>query len=102
MPDAGLRPALRQTAHGVSLSVKLTPRAGADEIVGLDGEALKIRIKAPPVEGRANEALLAFLARRLGVPRAAVELVSGAGDRRKVVRVSGLALADVEAALQKK
>jgi len=86
---------IRTTSQGVSITLTVIPRSGRDEIVGLEGDAIKIRLKAPPVEGRANEALLAFLAKRLVVPRAALELVSGATGRHKVVRVTGLTAEDV-------
>jgi hypothetical protein len=59
-------------------------------VVGLYGEALKVRLRAPPVGGKANEALRAFLANRLGVPVGAVEILSGHTSRRKVVRVAGV------------
>jgi uncharacterized protein (TIGR00251 family) len=82
--------AIRAAANGVSLTLTIAPRSGRDEIVGLAGDALKIRLKAPPVEGRANEALLDFLAKRLALPRSALAISAGATGRRKVVQVSGL------------
>jgi uncharacterized protein YggU (UPF0235/DUF167 family) len=61
-------------------------------LAGLHGEALKVRLTAAPVDGAANEALVRFLAERLGVPRSAVSLVSGTGGRLKVVEVAGVGL----------
>jgi len=58
--------------------------------MGLHGDALRIRLSAPPVDGAANEALIRYLAERLGLPRSAVELVSGASGRRKVLRIGGV------------
>jgi uncharacterized protein (TIGR00251 family) len=65
------------------------PGAKKTELAGLHGETLKIRLAAPPVDGKANGCLIAFLAEFLNVPRAQVELLSGAGSRQKRVRVRG-------------
>jgi uncharacterized protein (TIGR00251 family) len=78
------------TRSGVRLRLHIQPRALSTAIVGLHGDALKIRLAAPPVDGAANEALIRFLAERLGVPRAAVELEGGATSRAKVVHVAGV------------
>lgn len=66
------------------------PRAARNGVVGIQGDAVKVRLTAPPVEGKANLALVRFLAEQLGVSRNAVELTAGAGSRRKTVRVTGL------------
>jgi uncharacterized protein (TIGR00251 family) len=66
------------------------PRASRTEIAGRHGDAIRIRVAAPPVDGAANEAIVRFLADRLVVPRAAVQLERGAGGRSKVVSVAGL------------
>jgi len=75
---------------GVVFTVRVVPRASKNEIVGFHGDALKVRLAAPPVEGRANEALIAFLAHRLGVRKSQVEIVAGATSRQKIIRVIGL------------
>jgi len=80
----------------VTFPVQVVPRASKDEIAGIHGDALKVRLTAPPVEGRANEALIAFLAQRLGVRKSQVEIVAGATSRRKMVRVTGLSPQEVE------
>lgn len=81
---------VRQDASGsLTLRLHIQPGARKTEIVGLHGEALKIRLAAPPVDGQANAALIAFLAGELGVPKAQVELVGGASSRGKLLRVSG-------------
>lgn len=67
------------------------PRARQTEIVGWHGEAIKVRVAAPPADGAANEEVLRFLAERLGLPRSQVLLESGPASRRKRVRVTGLA-----------
>ena len=71
----------------VTLSLHIQPGARKTEVMGLHGEALKIRLAAPPVDGKANEALLAFLAKTLGLPRARVTLKSGQTSRAKVVEI---------------
>ncbi len=86
-------------ADGVTLIVQVVPRASRDAVQGLHGDALKIRLRAPPVDGKANAALAAFLAETLGVPERQVTLVGGLAGRRKRVRVSGLDAAAVRARL---
>jgi hypothetical protein len=73
-----------------TLELKVIPHARRDEVAGWLGEALKVKVRAPAVEGRANEALLEFLAERLSVPRRAVAVVHGDRSRRKLVRIDGL------------
>ncbi len=83
-----------QESHGsVVLPIKVTPRANKSEIVGLEGDAIKVRLKAPPVDGKANEALVRFIAEVFAVPRASVEIVSGLTARRKLVSVRGVSAA---------
>ena len=78
----------------IVLSIHVQPRASRTEVAGLHGDALKIRLAAPPVDGAANDECVRFLARALGVGRAAVEILSGQTSRRKVVRVEGVTAAD--------
>jgi uncharacterized protein len=82
---------LRAQPDGTLLSVKLQPRASADEIVPYDGTGaeLRIRVTAPPVEAAANEALIQLLADRLDCSRRCVELVRGHKSRHKVVKLHG-------------
>jgi uncharacterized protein (TIGR00251 family) len=84
------------TEGGVTFAVRVVPRASRNEIVGVHGDALKIRVTAPPIEGRANEALISFLAQWLGVRKSQVEIVAGATSRRKMILVVGLPLQEVE------
>ena len=86
---------ITEAEAGVAFAVRVVPRASRNEIVGVHGDALKVRLTAPPVEGRANEALIAFLAQRLGVRKSQVEIVAGATSRHKVIRVSGLSAQEV-------
>jgi uncharacterized protein (TIGR00251 family) len=83
------------TSSGVRIAIQVQPRASRTELAGLHGEALKVRLAAPPVDGAANEALIRFLAETLHVPRTAVTISSGLSGRRKHVLVSGLGLAEV-------
>ncbi|MDP2793065.1 MAG: DUF167 family protein [Sulfurisoma sp.] len=80
---------IKATKDGVVLALHIQPGAKKTEIVGLHGEALKIRLAAPPVDGKANDCLLAFLADRLGVAGSRLELLAGANSRAKRVKVGG-------------
>jgi uncharacterized protein len=86
------------TEH-TDLRVRLQPRAKRDEVVGERGDAVVVRVAAPPVDGKANAALCAFLAARVGVPKSAVSVVRGHTSRDKVVRVEGIGEAALRAAL---
>jgi hypothetical protein len=82
-----------------TLELKTIPNAPRSELTGWLGDALKVKIHAHALEGRANDALLEFLAGQLGVPRRAVTLIRGDKSRHKVVRIEGLTLAEVKARL---
>lgn len=82
-----------------TLAIKAIPNAPRNEVVGWLGEALKIKVHAPPVEGRANEVLCEFLADTLGLPRRAVTVLRGDTSRQKLIRIHGLTLAAVKAKL---
>lgn len=84
----------------VRLNVRLTPRASRDAIAGFEGETLRVRVAAPPVEGRANQALTRLLARRLRLPRGAVRIVAGQTSRNKIVTVEGLDAAELRRRLE--
>ena len=88
---------LRATTNGCTLAVRVHPGARRNAITGTHDGALKISLTTPPTDGRANEALIAFLAERLRLPKARLSLVSGATSRSKVIRITGLTL--VEAGL---
>ena len=77
------------------LVVRVTPRAALDEIAGWQGDELRVRLRAPPVDGRANEALMRLLAARLSIPPSSIELVSGATARVKRLRFAGLSEAEL-------
>lgn len=82
--------AIRETGDGVTFAVRVHPRAKKDAITGEIGEALKISLTAPPIEGRANEACIAFLAELLNVPRSSVTIASSQNSRNKLIRVAGI------------
>ena len=86
--------------NDVILNLHIQPGAKKTEVTGPHGDALKIRLAAPPVEGKANAALLAFLAKKVGVGRTAVELVSGQTARAKRVRIAGVSPAAALARLE--
>jgi len=77
------------------ISVRIVPRASRDVVVGMRGDALLVRVTAPPVDGAANEALLRVLARRLGLAKGALQIVSGRTSKLKVVELEGVDEAEV-------
>lgn len=83
------------TAPHCVLAVKVSPHAPRDEIAGWLGDALKIKLQAPPVEGRANAALCAFLAAQLQLPKSAVTVLTGETSRQKRLRFTGLTEAEL-------
>ncbi len=74
----------------VTFAVRVVPRSSRNQVVGVEGGALKIKLTAPPVEGAANAALIQFVADWLGVRRSVVSIVSGDKARNKLVRVNGV------------
>jgi hypothetical protein len=85
---------LRATAAGVSLAVVVTPRASRTELAGVAEERLRIRVAAPPVAGAANDELVRFLAKALGLPRSALTVTAGLTGRRKTVLAQGIRAED--------
>jgi uncharacterized protein (TIGR00251 family) len=90
---------LTQSGTGVSFAVRVIPRAARDAVAGVRDGALLVRLSAPPVEGAANEALVALLAQQFGVPRRDVAIVSGHASRDKRVALAGVSAADAAARL---
>ena len=87
---------IHDTPAGATLQVKVHPRARNNAITGVVGDALKLALTAPPVEGRANEACVKFLAEFLNVARSSVTIAAGESSRQKLIRVAGLRAAQVE------
>lgn len=88
-----------ESGGGCTFRVHVVPRSHREAVTGLHGNALKVRIKAPPLEGRANQALQDLLADWLDVSRDDVEIVAGHTSRRKMVRVTGVQAAQVHTLL---
>jgi hypothetical protein len=91
--------ALRDAPDGCILPVRVHPGARSNAITGVHDGAVKISLTTPPTDGRANDALIAFIAERLRLPRSRITLLSGASSRSKALRISGKSSAEVEAAL---
>jgi uncharacterized protein (TIGR00251 family) len=95
-------PWIRNDKNGCVIELHIQPQARKNEIVGLHGDRLKIKIKSPPVDGKANECLVEFLAELLDVNQSAVELLRGETSRQKQVLLHGLSIDTVEALLLKR
>jgi hypothetical protein len=89
----------KDVADGCTLAVRAHPGARKNAVTGIHAEAVKIALTAPPVDGKANEALVAFLAETLRLPRARIAIVAGVTSRAKMVRITGKSAAEVAAAL---
>ena len=87
---------IHDTPAGATFQVKVHPRARKSAITGVVGDALNLALTAPPVEGRANEACVKFLAEFLNVPRSSVTIAAGESSRQKLIRIAGLRAAQVE------
>jgi len=90
---------IHPTPQGVRIELHVQPRASRTEIAGMHGDALKLRIASPPIDGAANDEIIRFLAARLALPRRAVIITGGASGRRKVVAVEGVTVAAARLAL---
>ena len=91
---------IHDTPAGATFQVKVHPRARKNAITGVVGDGLKLVLTAPPVEGRANEACINFLAEFLNVPRSSVTIAAGESSRQKLIRVVGVRAAQVEEKLR--
>ncbi len=86
---------LRESGGGVTFAVKVHPRAKKNAISGEVGDALKLSVTAPPIDGKANQACIEFFAKLLKVPRSSVTIASGQTGRNKLIRVAGLSIEEV-------
>ena len=86
---------INETAAGVTFAIKVQPRAKRNAIVGELGDALKVALTAPPVDGKANQACVEFFSEVLRVPRSAVMIAAGETSRNKIIRVVGISAAVV-------
>jgi uncharacterized protein (TIGR00251 family) len=87
---------LNETTKGVTFAIKVQPRARKNAITGIVGDALKLALTAPPVEGRANQAVIEFFAELFEISRSSVTIASGETSRNKVIRIAGLSRAVIE------
>jgi uncharacterized protein len=87
---------VRDTSQGAAFQVKVHPRAKKNAITGEVGDALKVALTAPPLDGRANEACIGFFAELLNVPRSSVTITAGQSSRNKVIRIAGRTAAEVK------
>jgi uncharacterized protein (TIGR00251 family) len=87
--------AIQNSPSGATFAVKVHPRAKKNAIAGEIGDALKLALTAPPVEGKANEACIDFFAKLLKLPRSSVTIAAGQSSRNKVIRVAGLSAEEV-------
>jgi len=89
----------RDVPDGCTVSVRVHPGAKRDAVTGTHADAIKIALSSPPVDGRANDALIAFIAEQLRLPRTRIALLSGVSSRSKVLHITGKSAAEVQAAL---
>ncbi len=85
----------------ITITVRVQPRSSGDGIAGLHEGRLKIRISAPPVEGKANERLTEVIAKAFGVSKSSVEIIKGHTSRLKTIRISGVSMEDYDALVSK-
>jgi uncharacterized protein (TIGR00251 family) len=90
---------ISESGNTTTFAVKVHPRAKKNAITGEVGDALKLAITAPPVDGKANEACIEFFAKLLKVPRSSVTIAAGQSGRNKVIRVAGITAAELRRAL---
>jgi uncharacterized protein len=91
---------LKETPRGCTFAVKVQPRARKNAITGAIGDALRLALTAPPVEGKANQAVIDFLAHFFDIPRSSVIITSGQTRRLKVVQISGIPLEQLRRRLE--
>jgi uncharacterized protein len=87
---------VKDSPYGVTFAVKVQPRARKNAITGVVGDAVKLALTAPPIEGRANQAAIDFFAGFFEIPRSSVTIASGATSRTKVLRIAGMSKQTVE------
>lgn len=85
-----------QAGHTMDIQIKLQPGSSKNEIMGKQDGLWRVKVTAPPVEGKANKALIALLSKRLKIPKSDIEVVSGGSSRIKRIRIHGLSEADAE------
>ncbi len=87
---------VHESVKGITFAIKVHPRARKNAITGMVGDALKLAITAPPVDGKANQAVIEFFAELFAIPRSSVTIASGETSRNKIVRIAGVSKAVAE------
>ncbi|TSA52349.1 MAG: YggU family protein [Planctomycetaceae bacterium] len=87
---------IKETKDGVVFNIRVVPRSSRCELVEIQEDALKIKITAPPVEGKANEECVKFIANKLGIRKSRVDIIAGHKSKRKTIAISGLKSKDIE------
>jgi uncharacterized protein (TIGR00251 family) len=81
---------VKESAKGITFAVKVHPRARKNAIIGVVGDTIKLAITAPPIDGKANQAVIEFFADLFAIPRSSVTIASGETSRNKIVRIAGV------------
>jgi uncharacterized protein len=97
--DSATATAVREEPGGLTIDVLVQPRASRPRLGPIHGDRIKLAVTAPPVDGEANAAVIELIARLLGLPRSAVEVIAGASSRRKTLRIRGATRSRLEAAI---
>ena len=93
------KPTVPQTETGITYKVRVQPKASRNQVDGYSADRLRLRVTAPPQDGKANAAVISLLAETLGVPKSRLRIIRGHGSREKLVQVTSLTPEDVERAL---
>ncbi len=91
---------IHETARGITFQIQVLPRSSRCAVAGIQGDCLKIKITAPPVEGKANEECIRFLAAALGIKKARISIVRGLAARKKTIAIEDMTKKDAEAVLR--
>jgi len=81
---------LNEKANGLNVRLRIIPRASKNEIQGVHDGALKVRLTSPPIDGKANQALIKFMSKTLSISKTQIELIQGQAGRLKIVRITGI------------
>jgi hypothetical protein len=87
---------IKEDENGVSFCIRVQPKSSKNEILGIVGEEMKIKLTAPPVEGEANKECIKFLARELGISKSSIRIIGGERSRNKVLRITGITKKEIE------
>jgi uncharacterized protein (TIGR00251 family) len=82
------------------IKVKLLPKSSSNQVVGCEGGLFRVKVTAPPIEGKANKALVALLAGKLRIPKGAIQIIAGKSSRLKSIRIDGLSEEEINRALE--